>query len=63
MQISVRLIVHGLLLVLGLALMVGGIVAAKHGAVVIGLIVAAVNVQQYLKRNKATTHNLTGHAG
>jgi hypothetical protein len=36
-------------------LMVWGIVATKYGAAGIGLIVAAVNVQQFLKKNKATT--------
>lgn len=37
---------------LALGLMVGGIVADKHGATVIGLIVAAVSYQQWLKWKK-----------
>lgn len=56
-----RLFVHALVLVLGLALIVGGIVTAKYGAVVIGIIVAGVNVQQFLKMNKATTDKRLGH--
>lgn len=62
MNTRVRLFVHGLVLVLGLALIVGGIVAAKSGAVVIGLIVAAVNAQQFLKKNKATKDEHLEHA-
>ena len=54
MNTRVRLFVHGLVLVLGLALMIGGTVADKSGAAVVGLIVAAVNVQQLLKKNRAT---------
>ena len=46
---------------LGLALIVGGIVAAKYGAVVIGIIVAGVNVQQFLKANKATKGERLGN--
>ena len=62
MNTQVRLIVHALLIVLGLALIVGGIVTAKYGAVVIGIIVAGVNVQQFLKANKATKGERLGHA-
>jgi len=61
MNTRVRLFVHGLVLVLGLTLIVGGIVAAKYGAVVIGIIVAGVNVQQFLKANKATKGERLGH--
>jgi hypothetical protein len=32
--------------------MAGGIVTGKHGATIIGLIVAAVNVQQWIAWNK-----------
>lgn len=32
--------------------MIGGIITGKYGAVVVGLIVAAVDVQQWLKWNK-----------
>ena len=62
MNTQVRLIVYALLIVLGLALIVGGIVAAKYGAVVIGIIVAGVNVQQFLKTNKATKDERSRHA-
>ena len=55
MNTQVRLVVHALLFVLGIVLMVWGIVAIKYGAAGIGLIVASVNVQQFLKKNKATT--------
>ena len=55
MKTQVRLVLHALLFVLGIVLMVWGIVATQYGAAGIGLIVAAVNVQQFLKKNKATT--------
>jgi hypothetical protein len=48
---TLRLIL-GLNIVLGLVLLIGGIVTGKHGATVIGLIVAAVNAQQLLYWNK-----------
>lgn len=47
-----RQIVHILLVVVGLALMIGGIMTGKHGATIIGLIVAAVSVQQWIQWNK-----------
>ena len=47
-----RQIVHILLVVIGLGLMIGGIMTGKHGATVIGLIVAAVSVQQWMQWNK-----------
>ena len=62
MNTRVRLFVHGLVLVLALALIVGGIVTAKYGAVVIGIIVAGVNAQQFLKKNEATKDERSGHA-
>jgi hypothetical protein len=46
-----RQIVHILLVVIGLGLMVGGIITGKHGATVIGLIVSAVSVQQWIQWN------------
>jgi hypothetical protein len=52
MNALMRKLAHSLVFVLGLGLIVGGIVTGKHGAVVIGLIVAAVNFQQWLKWNK-----------
>jgi hypothetical protein len=62
MNTRMRLFVHGLILVLGLTLIVGGILTAKYGAVVIGIIVAGVNVQQFLKVNKATKDERLGNA-
>jgi hypothetical protein len=62
MDTSAGTIVSVLVIVLGLALMVGGIITEKHGAVVIGLIVAAVSVQQLLKKNKLTDDERSGHA-
>jgi hypothetical protein len=50
------------LFTLGLLLLVGGIIAAKYGAAIIGLIVAAVNVQPYLGRRKATPDGRMGGA-
>lgn len=47
-----RQIVHILLVLIGLGLMVGGIITGKHGATVIGLIVAAVSIQQWIQWNK-----------
>ena len=62
MNLNVRLIAHALLLVLGLTLLVGGIVAGKPGATLIGLLVAAVNIQQYLRRKKGMANERLGHA-
>lgn len=47
-----RQIVHIILLVIGLGLMAGGIITGKHGATVIGLIVSAVSVQQWIQWKK-----------
>lgn len=49
MSIRMRTLMHTLVFLLGLGLMVGGIVAGKPGATVIGLIVAAVTLQQYMR--------------
>jgi hypothetical protein len=38
--------------------MVGGIVTGKHGSTVIGLIVAAINVEQWIVLNKKAGHSL-----
>lgn len=45
-------LIHSLLMAIGLVLMVGGILTGKNGAVVGGLIVAAVNAQQLIQRTK-----------
>jgi hypothetical protein len=47
-----RQIVHISLMVTGLGFIAGGIISEIHGATVIGLIVAAANVQQLIMRNK-----------
>ena len=51
-NIKTRQFIHGLILVCGLILMIGGIITGKHGATVGGLIVAAVNVQQWIHWDK-----------
>ena len=51
-NIKTRQLIHGLILVGGLVLMIGGIITGKHGATVLGLIVASVNVQQWIYWNK-----------
>ncbi len=43
-----RTILTGIVILVGLILMVGGIITHKHGAVVVGLIVAAVATQQLI---------------
>lgn len=52
MNIIFRHIIHAIVLVLGLALMVVGIITGKHGATFIGIMVAAVNVQVWMRWNK-----------
>lgn len=48
-RVKTRHFIHGLILACGLILMIGGIITGKHGATVVGLIVAAVNVQQWIQ--------------
>lgn len=62
MNVQSGLFLRGVLFTLGLLLLVGGIIAAKYGAAIIGLIVAAVNVQPYLGRRKATPDGRMGGA-
>ena len=52
MNPSLRTLLHVVVLLMGIALMVGGIVTGKHGATVVGLICAAVSVQQWMKWSK-----------
>jgi len=59
-NIKRRQFIHGLILVCGLVLMIGGIITGKHGATVGGIIVAGVNVQQWIqwnKKNKKESNN------
>jgi hypothetical protein len=58
MNIQLRRLAHALIFVMGLALMILGIVNGKHGATVIGLIVAAVDCQQYIKWNRSRDHTV-----
>ena len=51
-NIKTRQFIHGLILACGLVVMIGGIITGKHGATVGGLIVAAVNVQQWIHWDK-----------
>ena len=51
-NIKTRQYIHGLILVCGLVLMIGGIISGKHGATVGGIIVAGVNVQQWIRWQK-----------
>jgi hypothetical protein len=53
MDTSTRQLLHGLLFVIGLVLIAGGIAAGKPGASIVGLIVAAVNIQQWLRRRSS----------
>lgn len=48
---------HIIVLLIGLGLMIGGIITGKHGATVLGLIVAAVSVQQWIQWNKKEKNN------
>jgi hypothetical protein len=48
---------HIIILIIGLALLVGGIITGKHGASVIGLVIAAVNIQGLIKVNKKNSKN------
>lgn len=47
MNISGRELSHGLVFIIGLILIIGGIATHKEGAMIGGLIVAAVNLQQW----------------
>ena len=50
-----RQIIHLLVAASGIGLMIGGAITGKHGATAVGLIVAAVNVQQWMQWNKNKT--------
>jgi putative effector of murein hydrolase LrgA (UPF0299 family) len=52
-----RQIGHIIFMVIGFGLMIGGIITGKHGSTVIGLIVTAVNVQQWIQWNKKEKNN------
>ncbi len=55
MELKTRRWIHGLLFVIGLVMMVGGTATRKHGATIIGLIVAAINLQQWLAWERRRT--------
>ena len=59
-NIKIRHFIHGLILVCGLVLILGGVITGKHGATVGGIIVAGVNVQQWIqwsKKNKKESND------
>jgi hypothetical protein len=47
--------IHGVVLVMGLVLLVGGIVTRTSGAWIIGLIVAAVNLGHWQRSRKQSS--------
>jgi len=51
----IRTILSAVTVLLGIVLMVGGIITDKNGAVVVGLIVSAVSVQQWIASRKHTS--------
>lgn len=51
-NIKTRQLIHVLVFIIGLILMIGGIITGKHGATVGGIILAAVNVLQWIEWNK-----------
>lgn len=55
MNSRIRTILSIITILLGLVLMVGGIVTGIHGAVVVGLIVSAVAVQQWIASRMHTS--------
>jgi len=56
-NIQIRPIVHIIVLLMGLGLIIGGIIVNKYGAVVVGIIAAAVNVQQWMNWNKQRSNS------
>ena len=52
MEVRTRRLAHGLLFIVGLVLIVAGIATGKYGALIVGLIVSAVNLRQWQQRNK-----------
>jgi hypothetical protein len=48
MKRSSKAVFAGIVVVLGIVLMIGGIVIDKHGATVVGIIIAGVAAQQYM---------------
>ena len=55
-KINTRQLIHGLILACGLVLMIGGIITGKHGATIVGVIVAGVSVQQWILWNKKSNN-------
>ena len=63
MDVRTRRLAHVVLFVVGLVLIVGGIATRKYGAAIIGLVVAAVNVQQWQQWNKRRASRAQGPQG
>lgn len=57
MKNNIRKLAHILILIIGLGLMIGGLFTGKHGAVVIGLIIAAVNIHPLMSLSKMSVIN------
>jgi quinol-cytochrome oxidoreductase complex cytochrome b subunit len=55
-----NLLIYGLILFLGIVLTVWGIIAGKHGATVVGIIVAGVNAFKLFKWFKKGSENPFG---
>jgi hypothetical protein len=52
MSRETRLILTAVVVIVGICAMVGGIIADKHGATVIGIIVASVATRQFIATRK-----------
>lgn len=55
-----RQVLHPVLLAIGIVLIIGGIITGKHGATVIGIIVAAINVQLWIALYRHNSEKNTG---
>ena len=63
MNPALRTLIHVVVLLMGLALMVGGIITGKHGATVGGVIVSGVSVQQWMKWTKERSQGKKDQSG
>jgi hypothetical protein len=52
MKSKTKNILHYTIFLIGVILMIGGIITQKYGASIVGLIIAAVNAQQMMKKSK-----------
>lgn len=56
---NVRMVLSAVVVLTGLGLMIGGVIADKNGAVVIGIIVAGVAAQQFISARKQNKQHST----